>query len=347
MKDNNKLNEEEKLKQMMDEATKNAQEAPVEQYDGKADRKKAFLVTGAAFVVLGGLLFAGSQVFKSQDFEDKTKTPDWVAEESENISVTDEDIGEWDFEYPAKVPGWTKQPYSVELLADQEFLEQAFEFTEDFKDFQIYIAGMPSSVAGDWEDAPKAYTNDASLEYLEDGTLNPQYSYTLQEDYLQAYSVSLQRLINPIFGNWYLAQGGNGTPMKTNAYFNGLVDMFSNEWWESNIEYDVDYSAIPVMADWEGDNFGGLELAEVVPGRYGVFYGVVDEERQVTADSLGVDERGAEIIKINTPIIYSAFGKNDEIIELKGMLNLTLESNEDIFNMYNRVVISHAELIME
>lgn len=344
---NNNLNEEEKLKQMMDEATKNTQEAPVEPYDGKADRKKAFLVTGTALAVLGGLLFAGSQAIKSQDFEDKTETPDWVAEESEIISVTDEDIGEWSFEYPAKVPDWTKQPYSLELLADQEFLEQAFEFTEDFQEFQTYVAGMPSSVSGDWEDAPKAYTNDASLEYLEDGTLNPQYSYTLQEDYLQAYSVYLQRLINPIFGDWYLAQGGNGTPMKTNAYFNGLVDMFSNDWWESNIEYDVDYSAIPVMADWEGDNFGGLELAEVVPGRYGVFYGVVDEERQVTADSLGMDERGAEIIKISTPIIYSAFGQNDELIELKGMLNLTLESNEDIFNIHNRVVISHAELIME
>ena len=54
----------------------------------------------------------------------------------------------------------------------------------------------------------------------------------------------------------------------------------------------------------------------------------------------------AEILKINTPVKYVAFGVNDNLIELQGNLVITLGSNPNSSSI-NRIIITNAELVLK
>lgn len=352
MMNKNNHDENNNLEEMLEVATQEVEETSNKnQEDNKHSSKKVILITLGAMLTFGIVLYIGAIGLRSQEFENKTNNPDWVEtqvkEEKEQAEV---DM--WQFEYPVKVPDWSKQPYDEDkILNDEKVYNELIEFAEQFPDIIAHTAWMPSSVQGDWESAPPAYTNNNSEKYLEDGTVNPYYSYVLKEDYLIAYSTYLQRLLNPTFGEWVFAQRFEpNKPLKDNDTFEILNDMFSTEWWDNNIKTNSDYSSLPIMVDWDGDNFGGLKFAERIPGRYGTFFGVTDvnekENKIVIVENKGQDSRGADILKINTPVKYVAFGTNDELIEIHGNLIITLSSNENTSSV-NRIVITDAELTLE
>lgn len=345
-------NNDEHLKKMLETATQKVDETINEsQKESKGPSRKVVSIAIGAMLVFGILLYIGSIGLRPQEFEDKTDNPDWVESQVEKEKAQEE-VSMWQFEYPVKLPDWSKQPYNVKkIIEDEKVYDELIKFANQFPDIMAYTAWMPSSTQGDWEGAPPAFTNNVYEQYLENGEVNPHYSYVLKEDYLIAYSTYVQRLLNPTFGDWIFAQRYEPVkPLKDNSTFEVLKDMFSNEWWNANIHTNQDYSALPIMVDWEGDNFGGLEFAERVPSRYGTFFGVVDvdeeSEKIVIVDSLGQDDRGAEILKINTPVKYVAFGVNDNLIELQGNLVITLGSNPNSSSI-NRIIITNAELVLK
>lgn len=349
--ENDNLNEDKYLEQLFEAATEKVDDkAHNTKEDNKDNHKKVITIIAGIMVIFGVLLYAGSIGLKPQEFEDKTNTPEWVESQIEKERIMVEN-SEWKFEYPVKVPNWSKQPYKLgSVLNNQgQLYDELINFAEQFPDIKGYTAMMPSGIQGNWEGAPPIYTNNTYEETLEDGTPNPYYSYTLREDYLIAYSTYLQRLINPTFGEWIFAQRYvPNKPLKDNQTFEILKDMFSENWWNSNIKKDVDYSALPILVDWEGNDFGELKFAEREPGRYGTFFGVVNdsEGRFVVAESLGKDSRNAEILKINTPVKYVAFGANKDLIEIPGNLIMTLASNNKA-SEHNRVVIIDVVLIFK
>ena len=301
---------------------------------------KMFAIIGTMMVVLAISLVISKIIIKPQDFVDLT-------DKSGSIHTKEYGSdGYWNFEYPTKVPTWSKQVFNQSFVTEKDnTYKSLMKFAEGYHDIVAFTAAMPSGIAGDWEDAPPAYTNDLSQEKI-DGFENPLFSYTLQEDYLIAYANYVHRLINPVFGDWVFAQRYvPSKPLKNNNDLEILKSMFDPQWWETNIVKDTDYTKLPILVDWDGDNFGGLEFAELEPGRYGTWYGVVntDEENIVLVENLGRDERNSPILQIKTPIKYSAFGFDDKIIEKTGELELTLMSNP-VGHMLNRVVIKDAKL---
>jgi len=342
----NKENENKSLEEMMKLASEKVNESLPKK--PKKSKKFAFVTVGA-IVSLGVLLYIGSNFVSPQEFEDNTKNPEWVDSQIEKNEIAEEN-SEWNFDYPVDVPKWSKQEFSItNVIENEETYNELIEFSKSFPEVNSATAWMPSKEAGDWEGAPPVFTNNVWEEYLEDGTKNNRYSYTLKEDYLIAYASYTQQLINPTFGKWIFSQRYTpAKPMKDNSDLNVLQDIFSDEWWENNIS-ENDYSSLPILADWNGDNFGGLEFAESIPGRYGTFFGIIneneEEEKFVTAEVLGADENDSPILKIVSPIKYVAFGIDDELIEKEGNLELTLKSNNEIIERFNRVVVSDAKLI--
>lgn len=342
--------ENEHLKKLMESATAN-----VDSSEDKSIRSKStikiILITLIVMVAFATILyFAASKINKPQEFEDTTEDPSWVSKREEQAQA-EEETSQWDFEYPVDVPKWSKQEFSLTLIEDEEVYNELINYALSVPDMVSATAWMPSSEEGDWEGAPPVFTSDPSEEYLEDGSQNPHYSYTLKEDYLLAYSVYVQRLINPTFGKWIFAQHYTPSrPLKDKEDFNVLSDMFSDDWWETNISEGEDYSALPIVVDWEGDDFGGLELAEPKPGRYGTFFGQIDESEEenrfTQVNNIGVDNNNSPILEVNTPIKYVAFGIDDKPIEKKGNLVLTLSSNDKLHEIF-RVVISDAKLLLD
>lgn len=342
------------LDDLMKLATENSSE-PEYMSPKKKANKFGFLIVGSLTLLILTLVIWGI-VSKppKQEFVDKTETPivniDNNSNNNDKVSdgISPDEV--WSFERPVETPKWTTKPFNVELFKNEETMKEIYRYAYEIQGFDLSVNWMPSGVKGDWEGASEPFTNNTWEQTVTnengDEIPNSRYKYALKEDYYKAYSTYIQRLINPSFGNWVFVQNNNN-PIANNA-FNELKDMFSNDWWNSNIKDNEDYSKLPVLADWNEDNFVGLEFAEYVSGRYGTFYGEIyeTEETRVKHEFMGVDERNIDIIKVITPIRYVAFGEKNEI-EKFGTIELTLASNESISALNNRIIITDVKLTLK
>lgn len=361
---NKQLNENNPIDEMMTTATEDADMLEPKQNQNK-NYKKIIITTLLIITILGIAIYLYTiNIDKPQeDIKDLTKQPEWVNNDKDkNEQEIIEQKDAWDFEYPVEVPIWSKQPYNVEdILLDENIYSELITFANQFRNVEMNTTWMPSNIdndnidiQGENKDKPAVYTKDISQQLLENGVSNPHFKYALKEDYLSAYSVNIQRLLNPVFGNWIFAQRYTpNQPLKNDQTFETLIDMFSQKWWTDNITPYEDYSAIPVISDWNGDDFawlnqGTLKFAERQPGRYGTFFGVINEtnEEIVMVKNLGRDDQDCPILEINTPVKYVAFGIDDKPIEIYGNLVLTLSSNENYIDIYNRIIIQDAKLIL-
>lgn len=348
MNNNKSTNNDKHLERLLKSATGNIDDSVDDRIEkeSKMTPKRAIYTTLGVMGVFAVILVIGSIMLKPQEFEDVTKNPEWVDDQTVAL-VEKEENSKWDFEYPDEVPKWSKKEYSVDsVIKNKDTYNEIIEHADNIQDLNSSTSWMPSAIQSG---SSPVYTNNTWESELSDGVANPRFSYTLQEDYKLAYVTYLERLINPTFGGWIFSQRATpAKPYKDDEAYEVLKDMFSAEWWDNNIKSGEDYTSLPILADWNGDNFGGLEFAERVPGRYGTFFGKVNEGegKYVTVETLGPDSNGAEILNISTPIVYSAFGVDDEIINKFGTINMKLASNDNISQLNNRVVIIDIDLIL-
>lgn len=354
-KDNKNFNSNNNLDEMMKNAT---QKVEYEGEDNNSEKKPSKKVV--IFSIVGTLLFIGIlavgaiMIQKPQDFEDKTKTPGWV-DEQKGLKESKNKGYDYDFsdvEQPIKLREWAQNPYNKNSFWNKDGIEEELLkiSKEEYKNFYFSIFWMPSGIDHGHKDETLAgpYTNDVSKQF-ENGKPNPNFSYTLAEDYEKAYVIYTERLLNPMFGNWSSTQsyGDYKVPTKENGKFNELRDMFSSKWWNENIDEYKDYSNLPVLVEWEKDNWSQYNLAKRDVDIYGVFYGQVNETENnlITVEILGVDELFEQpIIKVKTPVKYSAFKENGSLAEIEGTLELTLQANENSLDSNNRIIISNARL---
>lgn len=339
-------NEENKsLEELMKAATQSVDESlPSPEKDNKS--KKIIGVAVVGVLLVGGLIFAGKSLFfDNEDFVDQTKNPGVIADGEGPTELKDL----WDFEYTAEVPEWTKAPFSQEsFLADEAKMEEMYDWANSIEAIEFATAWLPSkNIIPDGEEK-SLYTNQLSEEKLENGMPNMYFSYTLKEDYLRTFAIGINRLLNPVFGNWVFNQHSiEGKPSKDGPSFTQLKDMFSESWWTANVSENTDYSKLPVVADWEGDSFGGLQFADRNSDVLGTFYGIITEteENPVVVEELTSGHRGAPVFKITVPVSFYAKGENDTI-KKTGTLTLTLEPNKYEYSEMYRVVISDANLVL-
>lgn len=170
----------------------------------------------AMVVIPAIILIAGLAIFTL--FKLKPKTDNQVIESSVAITETVEAGGK---EIEVATDRWGLPDY---LLTSHNFLsvEQEAKMLEDIEDMFIgqSLSSYPSSKNG--------FTSDKEKEYEENGILpNPYYVPILREDMeIQIYSI-INRLINPIFGEWTELQT-NRANIDDDTYNDRLVEYFGD-----------------------------------------------------------------------------------------------------------------------
>lgn len=118
------------------------------------------------------------------------------------------------------------------------------------------VAGAPvNSIAALTSSASDPdFTDDPAKAYNDDGTLNTHYSYLSAEYVDETIRDDIERLVNPVYGEWTNTQdsGADGDDWRS------LEDMMSE-----NMKNNIDnsngnvQSVLPLYADWNSDARGG------------------------------------------------------------------------------------------
>lgn len=358
----NEENEKKDLNENLDEMMKSASEkVDYNDNNNKGNKKgkstkKVIIFTVIGLLLFGAVLATGAFMMNENDeFVDKSEDPDWVDKDNVATEVDDDDefLDEWNFERPIEVSDWAMNPFVQSEFWEEEGIEDKIleKSREELQGFYSSVSWISSGIPSGYDDPGIAgpYTNNIEERFLEDESENPEFSYALSEDYQKAYVVYTERLLNPSFGGWAVVQSSDLVSVKDNRIYNQLRDMFSNEWWDNNVKESEDYTGLPIITEWTNGDWDKYDLAEREANRYGVFYGVIDdnEDRYVTSENIGSDEENQPIMQVSSPVKYYAFGKDKKLVEISGTLELTLQSNSDTLNVENRVIISDAKLTLE
>lgn len=151
--------------------------------------------------------------------------------------------------------------YLENTLGVQEYYSQARSKT--IKDDKLKaqadadaVAGAPvNSIAALTSSASDPdFTDDPTKAYNDDGTLNTHYSYLSAEYVDETIRDDIERLVNPVYGEWTNTQdsGADGDDWRS------LEDMMSE-----NMKNNIDnsngnvQSVLPLYADWNSDARGG------------------------------------------------------------------------------------------
>lgn len=268
---------------------------------------------------------------KKEEEEEKARIENMTEDE---INKLDEETLKGDLEKnktPIKVESWADAPFDSNLVNKDKVMDGAEEYADNLGVNNAFGL-LPSEELG--------YTSDVNKVENADGTLNPWYSYQTKENMEYVFSTYTQRLINPIYGNWYMLPIGQ--PGQVEASFNEATfkDMFTEDWWNKNIDAN-NHKQIPIMADWNGDNFGGLDLKDTGKG---VFFGEIKSTNVEMEDAQSGN--GVNLL-ITSDVEYVAFDKKNKKIKKNGELFIKLVPNEESTDITHRALIDDAQLTLK
>lgn len=145
-----------------------------------------------------------------------------------------------------------------------EFYQKAEDTLTDDEKTEANDYAMANADANAYAAFPmnSDYTDDITKAFNDDGTVNQKYSYLTADNVIPVIQDDIQRLINPVYGNWtsmqsYFADGEgidiNGKAV-SQAWMN-LADMFSKDVSLSTV--DDAHKAMNLYADWNNDSYDG------------------------------------------------------------------------------------------
>ena len=345
-KTSNKVDEKDSnLDEMFRQAA--SQQSEFTEMPEKTKRRNVIIASSVGALAIAAVIGLGAfKMSNTSEFENKTKEPGWVAnlENKQNEIMYSQD---WDFDYPVEIQPWAREEFSNNFFKKEE---EILKYTSSIEGLQTALIQIPSKNTNihtkDGQSSNK-YTSNANERFLENGQENKYYRHALREDYEMAFAMISQRLINPLFGEWVFAQKADFS-LKDNAQYEALKDMFDENWWNKTVSSN-DYSKLPILVDWTGSEWNDIGLADRIDGQYGTFYGAIEEskERKIVSKSVGVDEFGQRVVKLEVPVTYYAFRKNGGTIQKKGTLHFSLKSSQNTMNQDFKVIATDAKLIVE
>lgn len=150
-------------------------------------------------------------------------------------------------------------------------------------------------------------TDDTSKAELSDGTTNPEYSFLTAENVTEQVRDDMERIVNPIYGDWTALQSkyrigdhDSTLPSPLNSFTNMFADDRVNA--IATQDENTAKSIIPLEADWAKDDFGGKTTNSPYPWAIGVISDITCnyDIKAVSGDS----------ITCSTPVTYT-FIKSD------------------------------------
>lgn len=324
-----------------DAADSEKEDKKLRKAEKKTSTKKIALISAsgvlAAAVVAGVLVFNPfGGVFNFGNSENENVTSDKKVEKIEYLDIDPEDIASKDEDFatdekrfPIKLEDWEKESFETQDGSEisQSVLKSELE-TSLFKNAGI----LPSEESG--------FTADPDKAELEDGSLNPLYSYWTAEVFTSEVGEYMKRLLNPTFGGWELYQYSS-YPASQFFAIDSIQDMFTSEWRSSNA--DKPYAEyVPVYADWAGNDYG---MGDVLLSSGSRWYGTVTSS---STNFVYDDELLQYKATLTAQVKFTAWNKDQSKLEKTGTLTLNLVPNVDIDGASNesgrRVLIESGSL---
>lgn len=348
-KDNKEIKNDEiknNLDELMNEATSNEGVAEFKEKIEKEKKKgkyKPYIITLVSVLVLGSGAFYFVPKINNSNTNDSNSSISKKGNSSSgsNDGSNDKD-GSSTFNKEKEIAkskslGKDLRPTTLEDWQSQVFTDDkaVYQETIDFVEATSFInlaSMLPSEKNG--------FTSDTNKLRLEDGTLNPMYSYQTQENVEYAFGNYINRLTNPVFGSW--ASLPNGIPGGVESEFNPMDfdDMFTSRWWMENTQ-NGSYRAVPIYADWDGNNWGGVEVDE---RSNGVFFG---EIKSIYATGEPTDDNTGLDIEATVVLDYVAIDKNKKKVVRPAEMRLKLVPNIESDDPYHRALIDDISLTMK
>lgn len=209
-----------------------------------------------------------------------------------------------------------------ELESSQELSDEEKQqvILQNFSSLLFGKTGLPSMTTG--------FTSNVSEEFLDDGTLNPRYSYLTDEYFSYSVGHIATLMINPHYGEWVDAQYPNnkgGEPLYRKYLASNLLEKTSNETF--------------LFEDVNDDNYGGLELLDYNSRWMGR---PTDVFVDLTFDDKTKSYSGQVIIDVK----YSAWLKDQSVAEKNGTLTLNIEQS-GLEGLFERIIVTDIEFVME
>lgn len=301
------------------------------------ERKKKFILGGAVGVAAVAALVVGL-IFMNPFGGDQNvgDTPDGVV-----TQVEGEELG----------PGETKDTTRV-VGADEFWREEGRAYPVSLKDWQLmawndprndasqvenYTYGIPGMSTG-LQNLPSrktGFTDDTSKALLEDGTLNPLYSYWVEEGYNAKVGNALQRFVNPVFGGWqgYQYPGVQAYANEPNTLRAAFADIFDPAYVEAVGGEHVRHW-LPLYADWDGNDYGmkGTLLEDGTR-----WMGVIDGVSQAFTYDEG---KQAYTVDVTAQVTYHSWTLDQVKVTKKGVVTMSVKQGPED----NRYLISNAKL---
>lgn len=314
-----------KLKDMMSQASSASTNQDLVHDTRKLSKKQKRWITGgsiAAVVVVAGMIMLVPSIRNHNSFVDMTGQT--------SQSVKGDGIGDFgDLHAPIKLQSWQQIPGDTAIKGNIHLLHEANS------NAQVYNTLTSTFASG------KGMTDDTDAFLNKDGSQNGNFSFLTGDNVKISYTDITNRLINPVYGNWYKAQFPKNDP-KSMKSLNELKPLFTDSWWKKNIS-SSDYSALPIYADWDANNYDGQSFKPSI----GRWYGQITKHVIMS----NTDKKTGQFKGLNVidTIKYSAFDKDGDVINKTGVLKMTLVANHDTAaaNTGNRLVIDSAKLTVK
>lgn len=338
-------NKNDKLQNMFDDVTNtDVDESSVKKQlmNKKKDKKTVpLIIAGLAVVALVGSGIYFAPKFLNNNTSTVTSTEDSSSKTSSSKSTTSstgtsQDLAEIyeESETPIKVAKWVKQPYANQIVDDPATLKtNAIAAAED----SIFV-----NTSNGFVSTEDGYTDDVNNATNSDGSQNENYSYQTKENIEYAWSIYSQRILNPVFGGWNTLPWGLGPDLvQTGIQSEDWRSMFTERWWNENIVATGTFNALPIYADWNGDRWGGANVAD---NAMGIWFGEITSMTSYSEPSSDQYTQAGSVIIINANIQFTAKDPDGKNIVRTGTLYMKLVANMNNTDPLYRNVIDEVTL---
>lgn len=181
------------------------------------------------------------------------------------------------------------------------------------------------------------YSNRKEDMYHDDGSRNWEYSYVLAEDIQFLFGHHIERLLNPVYGDWVDLQYG-----ETEGFnYNQFRQLFTKRWWNANI-VEGDPSNLPLFADWEGDGYSDYTDEELSADGSPRWVGEIED---YDFELIETNEGRSFEIEATLDINFVSWIEGRGSVTQKAQLDITIVPNYDRTDLYSyRTILDSAEL---
>lgn len=226
------------------------------------------------------------------------------------------------------------------LPTEEEQKKAKAELSKNVAAYNISVPGVNSNLQS-LPSRSNGFTDDPSKVTLEDGSLNPKYSYWTLEGFNENVNYQLQRFVNPVFGGWqeYQYSSSKGLTVKDAI----LTDRFTGSYEPTYLDSMKDKPLntwLPIYADWNHNDYGMGD--QLLPEPAPRWLGSLDNVETTFTFNEAAQSYSAHV-KAN--VTYVAWSQSQKTLTKTGVIEFDVTSGTDEKSI--RYMLSNSKLEMK